>query len=175
MYDVVQECVINYRLLRPTCSTMLSSIGDDDTNVTHFLTNHHDNDTIIREIIDDHCHILFCFFATRSPMSENVSFDHNGTTVTLSPDQYKDFLLDTMITNDASDMYLTIDEPPVLRINNTLTRMDKLPMFDKESISYLAYMLMNEFQGEKFREELDLDMGLSYKQRRFRINISHQQ
>lgn len=53
--------------------------------------------------------------------------------------------------------------------------MDKLPMFDKESISYLAYMLMNEFQGEKFRAELDLDMGMSYKQRRFRINISHQQ
>lgn len=92
-----------------------------------------------------------------------------------NPEKYKSYLLKMMIDNNASDMYLTYDEPPCLRIYNTVYRINQLPILNDEQLSEIAYMLMDDIEWEHFREQLDIDLWASYEWRRFRINISRQQ
>ena len=91
------------------------------------------------------------------------------------PKKYRDYLLQLMIDNKASDMYLTFWEPPALRIMDKIYRISQLPPFDDEILTEIAYFFMDEFEWEKFREQLDIDLWWSYNWRRFRINISKQQ
>lgn len=92
-----------------------------------------------------------------------------------NPDKYKDYLLRMMIDNKASDMYLTNNEPPCLRIYDKVYRINQLPDFDGEMLNQIAYMFMEDIEWEQFRENLDLDLWWSYGWRRYRINISRQQ
>lgn len=89
-------------------------------------------------------------------------------------DKYKDYLLDMMIDNGASDMYLTYNEPPCLRIMDKVHKINQLPPFDEYQLKEMAYMFMDDFEGETFRENLDIDLGWSHNGKRFRINVSRQ-
>jgi Tfp pilus assembly ATPase PilU len=62
------------------------------------------------------------------------------------PDKYKDYLLQLMIDNKASDMYLTYGEPPALRIYEQIYRVNQLPPFDDELLTEIAYYFMDEFE-----------------------------
>jgi len=95
--------------------------------------------------------------------------------LTKNPEAYKNYLLQMMIDNKASDMYLTYNEPPVLRIYDEAYRISQLPILNTEQLTEVAYMFMDESEWENFRKNLDLDIGRGYKNRRFRINISRQQ
>lgn len=92
-----------------------------------------------------------------------------------SPEKYKNYLLKMMIDNKASDMYLTYNEPPCLRIYDNVYRINQLPILTTEILSELAYMFMDDLEWEHFRDNLDIDLGWSFMDRRFRINISRQQ
>lgn len=92
-----------------------------------------------------------------------------------NPDKYKDYLLQLMVDNDSSDMYLTCNEPPCIRIYDKVYRVNQLPKLDAENLTELAYMFMDELEWEQFRENLDIDLWHGYNWRRFRINISKQQ
>ncbi|MFZ5341039.1 MAG: hypothetical protein ACOZBL_00215 [Patescibacteria group bacterium] len=63
-----------------------------------------------------------------------------------NPDKYKDYLLRMMIDNKASDMYLTNNEPPCLRIYDKVYRINQLPNFDGELLSQIAYMFMEDLE-----------------------------
>jgi Tfp pilus assembly ATPase PilU len=68
------------------------------------------------------------------------------------PDKYRDYLLQLMIDNKASDMYLTYGEPPALRIYEQVYRVKQLPPFDDELLTEIAYFLwmnLNEKNLEK--------------------------
>ena len=112
-------------------------------------------------------------------MSEEKTLDHPISDeilqLTRNPEAYKNYLLQMMIDNKASDMYLTYNEPPVLRIYDEAYRISQLPILNTEQLTEVAYMFMDEAEGESFRKNLDLDLGRWYKNRRFRINISRQQ
>lgn len=95
--------------------------------------------------------------------------------LTRNPDQYKNYLLKMMIDNKSSDMYLTYNEPPVLRIYDKAHRIHQLPPLTDEMLTELAYMFMDDLEWEHFRENLDIDLWRSYEWRRYRINISKQQ
>lgn len=92
-----------------------------------------------------------------------------------NPDHYKNYLLKMMIDNWASDMYLTFNEPPCLRIYDKVHRIAQLPVFNDETLTEIAYMFMDDLEWEHFRENFDLDLWWSFDWRRFRINISKQQ
>ncbi|MFP4459595.1 MAG: type IV pilus twitching motility protein PilT [Candidatus Zixiibacteriota bacterium] len=81
------------------------------------------------------------------------------------------FLLEEMVRRDASDLHLTVNSPPVLRIDGDLTRMN-LDSITPESSKKLAYSIMTERQKKKFEEnwELDLSFGIAGLAR-FRVNI----
>lgn len=89
--------------------------------------------------------------------------------------KYLDYLLQVMVENKVSDMFLTYEESPCFRINWSIHRFSKLPKFDNETLDWIAYMIMNEFEWEKFREDLTIDLWKEYNWYRFRVNISMQQ
>jgi len=88
--------------------------------------------------------------------------------------KYLDYLLQVMIENKSSDMFLTYDEPPCFRINWTIHRFLKLPKLNDETLKWISYVIMNEFEWEKFREELSIDIWTELNWNRFRVNISIQ-
>lgn len=89
---------------------------------------------------------------------------------------YKMFigLLEKAFTSGASDLHVTVNSPPVLRIDGALQPLDEaaLPASELEQI---VQELLNESQYEKFMEKGELDFsygvpGIS----RFRINVFRQ-
>ena len=74
------------------------------------------------------------------------------------PEKVRDYLLDVMIKYKATDMYLTYNEPPSLRLFTEVIRLNKLPKMDEDTLTNIAYFFMDEFEGERFRENLYIDL-----------------
>jgi twitching motility protein PilT len=83
-------------------------------------------------------------------------------------------LLNTMVTNKASDLYVKVGRPPILRIAGELSLMTA-PPFDAEEARRVLTSVMNKLQVAKFEEHLELDFsyGLSDKAR-YRFNVFFQ-
>ncbi|MCB8816526.1 type IV pilus twitching motility protein PilT [Desulfosporosinus shakirovi] len=76
--------------------------------------------------------------------------------------------------NKASDIHLTVESPPVLRINGSLVQnqMEKLSQAD---LSNFAQSLMDEKQAKRFVEYGELDLSYSLAGvGRYRVNIFRQ-
>lgn len=74
----------------------------------------------------------------------------------------------------ASDIHLTVESPPVLRINGSLVQlqMDKLSRADLETF---AVSLMNDLQAKRFAESGELDFSYSLPGAgRYRVNAFRQ-
>jgi twitching motility protein PilT len=84
--------------------------------------------------------------------------------------EIKDLLL-LCIKEQASDLHVTENEPPVLRIDGKLTRTDFLPI-DKHELKKMIYGVMTNSQKEMFERDLELDFSLALPSLdRFRVNI----
>ncbi|MBP9853499.1 MAG: type IV pilus twitching motility protein PilT [Candidatus Omnitrophica bacterium] len=80
-------------------------------------------------------------------------------------------LLKACIETKASDLHLTENSPPVLRIDGKLTLMER-PSLSKEELKKSIYGLMTDLQKEKFEQDRELDFSLSLEGfERFRVNI----
>jgi len=81
-------------------------------------------------------------------------------------------LLETTLTQRASDLHISVGHPPVLRIAGrlvTLVRRKKILAEDSEE---LAFGLMNEEQKERFYKEKEIDFSYDFENKaRFRINV----
>lgn len=85
-----------------------------------------------------------------------------------------DRLLELTIKNNASDLHLVTDMPPVVRIRGEIEILNA-PKLCTEDISILLYSIMSKQQIRIFEHEKELDFGMQYDiQNRFRINV-HQQ
>jgi len=83
-------------------------------------------------------------------------------------------LLNAMFTNKASDLYLKVGRPPILRITGKLTQMTA-PPFTEEDTHRLLISVMNKRQAAKFEEELELDFSYALTDKaRFRFNAFFQ-
>ena len=84
------------------------------------------------------------------------------------------FLLQLMTVYDASDMYLTFWEVPVLRIRQEALRVKwALPLTD-DMLTNFGNTLIEEKYKEHFLKEKSIDIWYSLHNRRYRINISLQ-
>ncbi|MFH1202221.1 MAG: type IV pilus twitching motility protein PilT [Candidatus Omnitrophota bacterium] len=84
--------------------------------------------------------------------------------------ELRELLLMT-VQNKASDLHLTEDMPPILRIDGKLTHT-KLPKLNREGLKKLVYTVLTDSQKEKFERELELDLSLALPGLdRFRVNI----
>ncbi len=84
--------------------------------------------------------------------------------------EIRDLLL-LCIEKSASDLHMTENEPPVLRIDGRLHRTD-LPVLNKSALKTLIYGVLTNPQKELFERELELDFSLALPGLdRFRVNI----
>ena len=87
--------------------------------------------------------------------------------------EIKELLL-MCIDKGASDLHITENEPPILRIDGSLRRMN-LPVLDKQALKVLIYGILNNSQKEIFEKELELDFSLALPGLdRFRVNVHMQ-
>lgn len=84
--------------------------------------------------------------------------------------EIKDLLL-LCIEKKASDLHITNNEPPILRIDGRLHRM-QLSVLKKEDLKMMIYGVLTNAQKEMFERNLELDFSLALPSMdRFRVNI----
>lgn len=80
-------------------------------------------------------------------------------------------LLELCIKRQASDLHLTEKEPPILRIDGKLHRLE-YPALNKEDLKKMVYGVLTNAQKEMFERDLELDFSLALPHTdRFRVNI----
>ncbi len=80
-------------------------------------------------------------------------------------------LLMLCVEKKASDLHLTENEPPILRIDGTIHRT-KLPILNKDDLKKMIYGVLNNFQKDMFERNLELGFSLALPHLdRFRVNI----
>ncbi len=83
-------------------------------------------------------------------------------------------LLKVMVDREASDLYLTVEAPPVYRVHGA-TEPTTDPPFNNEQLEALALALMRGQQRGEFEEKMEMNLALYYKELgRFRVNIFRQ-
>jgi twitching motility protein PilT len=80
-------------------------------------------------------------------------------------------LLVLCIKKRASDLHLTENEPPILRIDGRLHRTD-LPVLNRDALKKMIYGVLTDSQKEMFERDLELDFSLALPGLdRFRVNV----
>ncbi len=80
-------------------------------------------------------------------------------------------LLRLMISRSASDLHLTVNSPPRLRIDGLLKSIEASPL-TREEVKVLAYSVLTDAQKHKFEENNELDLAFGVKGvGRFRMNV----
>ncbi len=80
-------------------------------------------------------------------------------------------LLKAMIEKGASDLHITTNSPPQLRIDGELTPL-KLPQMTPQDTKQLCYSILTDSQKHQFEEQNELDLSFGVKGlSRFRANI----
>src|SRR5438105_12326556 len=83
-------------------------------------------------------------------------------------------LLKTMVERGGSDLHVTTNSPPQIRIDGKLVPLDIPPMTAPET-KQLAYSVLTDAQKHRFEEALELDLSFGIKGlARFRANIFNQ-
>jgi len=83
-------------------------------------------------------------------------------------------LLKNVVEWNASDLYLTVDLPPMYRIEG-ITRPSNGTPVSNEQLEALALQIMREKQKQEFQENLEMNLALYYPEiGRFRVNIYRQ-
>ena len=83
-------------------------------------------------------------------------------------------LLILTVEENASDLHLTENEPPILRIDGLLQRTD-MKRLSKDELKRLVYSIMTDLQKSEFEREIELDFSLALPDLdRFRVNVHMQ-
>src|SRR5213080_5021269 len=83
-------------------------------------------------------------------------------------------LLKTMVERGGSDLHVTTNSPPQIRIDGKLVPLDIPPMTAPET-KQLSYSVLTDAQKHRFEEALELDLSFGIKGlARFRANIFNQ-
>lgn len=78
------------------------------------------------------------------------------------------------MAEDASDIHMTVDSPPILRIDGKLHITD-LEVFSAENLKFLIYSILNDEQKATFEKDKELDFSFSAPDLdRFRVNVHYQ-
>jgi len=87
--------------------------------------------------------------------------------------EFRDLLL-LAIQKKASDIHLTENTPPILRIDGKLVLV-KAPSLEREQMKKMIYSILSDHQKEQFEKDLELDFSLALPGLdRFRANVHMQ-
>jgi twitching motility protein PilT len=80
-------------------------------------------------------------------------------------------LLKTMVEQGATDLHITTNTPPIIRIDGALERLP-LPSLTAPETKRLAYSVLTDAQKHRLEETFELDLSFGIKGlARFRANI----
>lgn len=83
-------------------------------------------------------------------------------------------LLKTMVEQNGTDLHVTTNSPPQIRLNGKLIPL-KLPSFTPTDTKKMIYSILNDSQKQRFEEQLELDFSFGIKNlARFRANVFYQ-
>src|SRR6478752_6389606 len=83
-------------------------------------------------------------------------------------------LLQTLVANSGSDLHITTDTPPQIRVHGHLKPLD-LPSLGPAETKGLAYSVLTDAQKKRFEEALELDFSFGIRGlARFRCNVFNQ-
>jgi len=83
-------------------------------------------------------------------------------------------LLQTMVQMEGSDLHITTNTPPQVRVHGHLTRLEGAALAPSET-KQLAYSVLTDAQKKRFEETLELDFSFGIKGlARFRVNMFNQ-
>src|SRR5215204_18981 len=83
-------------------------------------------------------------------------------------------LLKTLVDHNGSDLHLTTNTPPQIRVHGKLQTLD-LPLLGPVETKALAYSVLTDAQKKRFEETLELDFSFGIKGlARFRCNVFNQ-
>jgi twitching motility protein PilU len=83
-------------------------------------------------------------------------------------------LLQIMVKQDASDLYITSEMPPSYRINSKVVPLKQAPL-SAVQCEQLANATMSEKQRAEFSENMEMNLAIAYDNMgRFRVNIFRQ-
>jgi twitching motility protein PilT len=83
-------------------------------------------------------------------------------------------LLQQMVSMQGSDLHVTTNTPPTVRVHGKLTRLDQ-PVLGPAETKQLAYSVLTDAQKKRFEETLELDFSFGLKGlARFRCNMFNQ-
>lgn len=85
-------------------------------------------------------------------------------------------LLSIVLERNASDLHLITGEPPIVRIDGSLIRLEDFEVLNLEAIQNISDLLITtKRQRELFESNSDVDLSYSFKDNvRFRVNIYRQ-
>ena len=85
-------------------------------------------------------------------------------------------LLDIVIKEKASDLHISVDHPPILRVSSRLVPLLKKKKLTAEDSRELAESLMTAEQYQRFLKEKEIDFSYPYSEEaRFRVNTFFQE
>src|SRR5438045_7150795 len=86
-----------------------------------------------------------------------------------------DDLLAETVTNDASDLHLTVGSHPVIRVRGDLERLEAYPKMTPQVARTLLYSIMSTEQQKELEVKRQIDMSHSVPGlARFRVNVYFQ-
>lgn len=87
----------------------------------------------------------------------------------------RDQLLQVMIDNKGSDMYITVWAYPAIKIGGEITSIDQdLNILGPEDVHFFSKSLIDQEQYDRLQRDKNLDFSFSYVGARFRGNVSFQ-
>ena len=72
-------------------------------------------------------------------------------------------LLSIVLERDASDLHLQVGEPPIIRIDSALIRLDNYSVLSNDNINDLLDVLLQPVQKQLFAKSLQVDFSYGYK------------
>ena len=80
-------------------------------------------------------------------------------------------LLKTVVDQNASDLHISVNSPPRVRIDGSLIPLQVEPLRE-EDVKTLCYSVFTQYQKEFFEHNKEIDLAFSVKNlARFRANI----
>ncbi|MGH9405495.1 MAG: type IV pilus twitching motility protein PilT [Terriglobia bacterium] len=84
-------------------------------------------------------------------------------------------LLRRLVDLGGSDLHLTVNSPPRIRVHGELRPMEGMPTLSPSDTKQLAYSVLTESQKHRFEETLELDFSFAIRElSRFRGNLFNQ-
>ena len=84
-------------------------------------------------------------------------------------------LLDITVKEDASDLDISVNYVPHIRITGQLVPLSREKQISEKDSEGMAFAIMSEIQRKKFLEEKEIDFSYNFEDRgRFRVNVFYQ-